>query len=156
MKAKTLTLTLLSAMFAIAALLATASCSKPDAVDGEWRDIDGDGWRYNRILRFNAAGDTLPMNVLVLTVRHTSAYPFANLWLEMKYEAADTVHADTLNVVLADRFGHWRGSGSGLTYQYSDTIIPRRAPRPSSPILLRHIMRLDTVPELQQVGISYL
>ena len=155
MKAKALRLSTICAVATLLAVLAV-SCSKPANVDGEWRDIAAPGWRYNRILRFNSAGDTLSVNALVVTVRHTAAYPFANLWLEMKYEGTDTVHADTLNLILADKFGHWRGSGSGVTYQYSDTIIPRRRIRPGTPILLRHIMRLDTVPELRQLGLSYL
>lgn len=144
-------------IFAILAVLAACiGCSEPTPVNSEWCDIPTDGWRYGNTLTFNADSDSFSVDTLVLTIRHTSAYPYANLWLEMKYGTGDTLKADTLNVKLADDFGHWLGTGSGLSFQKSDTILPTAPIRQDKPILVRHIMRIDTLPQIQQIGLEYL
>lgn len=131
-------------------------CTPPEPVGGEWKDIPDYGWRYGDTLTYNCGRDTLEIDTIALTIRHTSGYPYANLWLEMSYETGDTTGADTLNIALADEFGSWYGKGSGVLFQQTDTIIPRRPVNVASPVRLRHIMRTDTVPEIQQIGLTYI
>ena len=141
---------------AMTIVVMSAACTPPEPAGGEWKNIPGYGWRYGDTLAYNCGRDTLGVDTLALTIRHTSAYPYANLWLEMSYETGDTTAADTLNIVLADEFGSWYGKGSGVLFQLTDTIIPRRPVNPASPLRLRHIMRTDTVPEIQQIGLTYI
>lgn len=117
-------------------------------------------WDYASPLTFNV--DTLrdsisPRGDMLLTVRHSHGYNFRNLWLEIVYDQADTIATpDTLNIILADVYGHWRGNGSGPSLQVIDTIARDIPLRQGQKIGLRHIMRLDTVEGIEQVGITYL
>ena len=141
---------------AVITTMMAASCTPAGTPDGEWHTIAQDGWPYGNVLTFNQKGDTMAMDTLVLTVRHTADYPYSNLWLELGYNTADTVAvADTLNVILADDYGHWLGKGSGTSFQRPDTIVLRRHAMPGSQLRLRHVMRVDTLREIEQVGITY-
>lgn len=144
-------------VFAVTVLMMTlVECSEPHTVNSEWRDLPSYGWRYGYIYRFNNNGDTIPADTLVLSLRHSSAYPYANVWLEVKYDTPDSVCADTVNMQLADEFGHWKGIGSGLSFQKSDTLLPSQKLRPGSKVQVRHVMRMDTLPEVQQIGVKFL
>lgn len=141
---------------AVALLLAMATaCAPTPAPEAEWQAVDTDGWRYGKVLTFNAKGDTLATDTMAIAVRHTGAYPYANLWVELAYNTADTVSADTFNIVLADDFGNWYGQGNGVSYQRIVSIRPSRRVAPGSKLKLRHIMRTDTLPEIEQMGIIF-
>lgn len=117
-------------------------------------------WDYASPLTF--AVDTLRDSVarrgdMLLTVRHTHGYEYRNLWLEIDYDVADSLsRPDTVNVILADVYGHWRGHGSGPSLQVVDTLAHGVALRRGQQIRVRHIMRLDTLPGIEQVGITFL
>ena len=149
---------ILPVIAAAAALLTAASCDRPSYRLSQWHTLDNGGWAYADTLTFNNDdADTLEVGRVVVGVRHTANYPYSNLWMEMTYDAGDTIPArDTVEVRLADAFGHWQGSGSGSSYQFTDTVIPRHRIVPGTRVRLRHIMRMDTVPELEQIGLTFL
>ncbi|MCM1066220.1 MAG: gliding motility lipoprotein GldH [Muribaculaceae bacterium] len=93
---------------------------------------------------------------LMLSVRHTDAYEYSNLWLELAYPDTDsTVCRDTINLVLADVYGRWRGHGSGPSVQITDTIASGFTLHRGDTLTLRHIMRVDTLPNIEQVGLVF-
>lgn len=139
----------------VAGMLAATACGPTDGGAGEWHDIAAPGWRYGDSLVFNSAHDSAAVEAVELTVRHTAAYEYANLWVELSYATGDTVHADTFNVRLSDSFGRWYGQGSGVTFQRTDTLTPTRRVNPGSELKVRHIMRVDTLREIEQVGLAY-
>lgn len=117
-------------------------------------------WYYARPLEFTVdtlADSICPRGDLLLTLRHTDGYEYRNLWLEVNYDAEDeNSHPDTLNIILADIYGHWRGSGSGNSFQITDTIRHDMPMRRGQHIALRHIMRTDTLANIEHAGITYL
>lgn len=151
-----------------AAVLTVAACAcSPTSPDpGQWVDIDPAGWAYGQNLSFEPPADTCciregvqPDSIartskLALSIRHTDAYPYANLWLEMSYPTGDTVMTDTLNIQLADPYGKWLGKGLGPSCQRTDTIVTRRRINDKPTIKLRHIMRTDTLREIEQIGLK--
>ncbi len=148
----------LACIFAIATTILTATlcaCSNQSSEHTEWRDVDAPGWRYGQTFTFNADSDSIDISRVVVSVRHTNAYEYANLWLELSYNSGDTVVADTFNIELADAFGKWHGTGTGISFQQNDTIVPRHRVNIGSPLQLRHIMRVDTLQNIDQIGISY-
>lgn len=149
------TLKLLPAALIAAGIL--GACDRPQFRLSQWHTVGDAGWRYNDTLAFNKdSADTLPVGRMVIGVRHTAAYPYSNLWIELSYLTADSLPAaDTVEIKLADAFGHWYGSGTGASYQLTDTVVPHHSVLPSSQVRLRHIMRMDTVPEIEQMGISF-
>ncbi len=117
-------------------------------------------WPYAEPLTYavdTIADSICPSGVLLLTLRHTHGYEFSNIWLELNYDLDDSCsRIDTFNVILADVYGKWRGSGPGNTFRINDTLRTDMPLRRHQRIGLRHIMRTDTLEEIEQIGISYL
>ncbi len=117
-------------------------------------------WNYAEPVTFRV--DTLRDSIargggLLLSVRHTGGYRYGNLWLELSYPLNDSVmQVDTLNIILADDYGHWLGHGIGPSVQHSDTVARGIDIARGMEIKLRHIMRLDTLANIEQVGIVFL
>lgn len=111
---------------------------------------------------FEVTVDTLADSIcrrgdLLLTLRHSDAYRFSNIWLEVAYDLDDTTEtADTVNIILSDVYGHWRGRGMGSSFQVNDTIRKAMPLRRHQRLRVRHIMRTDTLEDIEQIGISYL
>lgn len=137
-------------------LAAASACHRVDDGHSEWQTLPSEGWAYGDTLVFNAdSADTLRARDIIISLRHTDAYPYANLWLELSYASGDTIVADSVNIAVADEFGRWLGSGNGASMQLEDTIRTRYRVSPGSPLRLRHILRVDTLRELDQIGVSF-
>ncbi len=158
---------------ACAAVLCAAAClivcCSPRHDDpGQFIDIDPQGWLYGQKLTFEPGADSvfirparhIPVSNehshIELTVRHSDAYPYSNLWVELAYPTGDTVVCDTFNLVIADRYGKWLGNGTGPSYQKRDTLVTRLRVNDNPHLTLRHIMRVDTLREIEQVGMRML
>jgi len=136
-------------------LAGLCACTSPERSD--FQSLPSDGWAYGDTIRFFAQGvDTIPADgALALAVRHTNGYPYSNLWLEITIPQADTTLVDTVDIRLADPFGQWYGKGIGVSYQRVDTVYPRINIKPCAPVTLRHIMRVDTLAEIEQIGLIF-
>lgn len=116
-------------------------------------------WIYTHPLEFTV--DTLRDSVasdgvLLLSLRHTSGYEYRNLWLELAYPLNDSILCrDTLNIELADDEGRWLGHGTGPSRQLADTVSHAFTLRRGETLTLRHIMRMDTLPNIEQIGIVF-
>lgn len=94
---------------------------------------------------------------MILTVRHSNAYPYRNLWVEISHIDPDSVlRHDTLNMELADIYGRWHGSGLGASFQYSDTLSRHFRLVRDFGLKIRHIMRVDTLPDIEQIGVAFI
>lgn len=117
-------------------------------------------WDYARpaVFRVDTLRDSVSRGgTLLLSLRYTAAYEYSNIWLELAYTTADSATvADTINLRLADDYGHWLGHGSGPTLQITDTISTDFRICKGETITLRHIMRTDTLMNIEQVGIVFL
>ena len=72
-------------------------------------------WRVENQLKFQAEIiDTISEMNLILNIRHSSHYPFSNLWIFVNtVNPAGTQITDTVECVLATKYGKWLGSGLG-------------------------------------------
>lgn len=122
----------------------------------DFREIDPDGWRYSDTITFPIpATMTGEMRV---AIRHSIDYPYRNIWLEITRLGPDSGARpvrDTVDLELADPFGLWRGTGIGPTRQAEGKL---RGGMPvtldsGTTVMLRHIMRLDTLPAVSRVGL---
>lgn len=119
-------------------------------------DIPHEGWRYGDTLSYMPAiGDSIATGTLCIVIRHTNGYEYSNLWMEISMPAPDMTTVDTIDMVLADDFGKWYGKGLGVSYQATDTIYKDVTIFKDRPIHLRHIMRADTLPDIEQVGLIF-
>lgn len=132
-------------------------CSPSAEVPAEFITIENAEWPYTRPLLFNEKGDTLGSDIAAveLTLRHTKAYEYANLWLQISYLWNDSVVSDTFNVLLADDYGKWYGKNVGPVVTLTDTLMLGHVPDTASCFELRHIMRVDKVNDIEQIGLRY-
>lgn len=156
-----MTIRLRNKWFPVAVLGLLASCSGHNNDYSAFSTIDPEGWDYARTYVYRPAiADSLADGLLRVAVRHTNDYPYRNLWLEVSYQvqAPDSTisfRADTVNMHLADIYGNWLGSGLGASYQKADTVRTDFRLIPGAPIRLRHIMRVEQLEGLEQVGIIF-
>lgn len=125
-----------------------------------FKTFDNQLWSYAEPVEFvvDTLRDTLSRRgTLLLSLRHTHGYGYGNIWLELSYPLNDSVEqADTFNVVLADSYGRWLGHGSGPSMLVTDTLSRNFELHRGMKLRLRHIMRTDTLANIEQVGIVYL
>lgn len=100
----------LSVVVALVALL--AACGEPpehlasyDIEDSEWRVADTARWSWE-------VKDTSQSYDLFIEIRHSSSYPYANLYLFVEIVSPDgATHSDTLDYPLCAPSGEWYGEG---------------------------------------------
>lgn len=121
-------------------------------------DVDVDGWTSDSIAHFEfEIKDTVPTYSIGIQVRNASDYQFQNLWLFMKKVAPDmSFRNDTVQLMLADDYGNWIGSGIGsiysATYLYEDSV---HFSQPGKYIwYIQHGMRTDSLPGIYSVGLK--
>ena len=138
-----------------------ASCTGPGNDYSEYRRLPEGGWRYSDTLCFNPVhSDSLCAGNLVVAFSHDDSYPYSDLWLEVLSEEVEVSgggimpRRDTLHLRLADRYGNWAGHGLGPTYQFADTL-PLRIHESGSAVRIKHIMRVDTLAGINQVGLFF-
>lgn len=133
------------------------ACSSRQNDYSEFRNLSPSGWIYDDTLSFiTDIADSVATGTLTVAVRHNNNYPYSNLWLGLtRRSGVQTTSRDTLNLRLADIYGRWYGNGFGATYQYSDTVHGITRLSRGDTITVRHIMRLDTLPDVEQLGITF-
>ncbi len=147
----------LTAIIALAAAAAMAGCMPEENSCAGFTSIPADGWAYADTLNLTPGiTDSTATGLLAVTVRHTNAYLYRNLWLEVSTPQADTLLTDTINVELADNYGRWHGSGVGVSYMHTDTLPTRVCLTRGRPVRVRHIMRVDTLHDIEQIGLIFI
>lgn len=145
---------LLSAAVMIAGFLAVG-CSERHEEFSAFGRVDSRGWAYGDTVSVMPVDlDSVRAKRLEIAVRHTNDYPYRNLWLELSYSVGRLTVRDTVQLLLADVYGRWQGQGFGPSYQMSRRLRSRFVIPDSTVISLRHIMRVDTLPGIEQVGIT--
>ncbi|MDE7470758.1 MAG: gliding motility lipoprotein GldH [Paramuribaculum sp.] len=133
-----------------------AGCTAHPSAFSHYARIDESGWRYDDTLRFTPDIPPAVSGELRLGLRHNGNYPYRNLWVEVTTPVAgdsSAVRRDTVSVELADKYGRWNGTGIGALRQIDTVISPAIMIDSGRTIYVRHIMRCDTLPDIEQVGI---
>ena len=139
------------------ALIVMAACVRDNNQSAGFSAIPAAGWAYADTIALEPSlTDSVAVGRLAVAVRHTDGYLYRNLWLEVGTPMADTVLWDTVNVRLADAYGRWYGTGMGVSYMTTDTLPGAFCLTRGKPLLLRHIMRVDTLADIEQVGLIFI
>ena len=141
---------------ALIAVIVMSACSDRPQYSAFQR-LEPDGWAYgDTVLVSFPTSDSIMTGTLCVALRHNSDYRFANLWLEITMPVPDGgVCRDTVNVPMADKFGRWYGGGFGTSFQLSDTVTRHLTIDPRRPLAVRHIMRLDTLTDIELIGLTF-
>lgn len=167
---QSIAITLMAAMIIVA-----GSCASKSADPGQWQDIPPSGWLYEKKLVFQLAPDSdyaytpspgcdtitphqpqAGASEIEISLRHADAYPYSNLWLSLTYPTGDTTCTDTVQIELADAYGKWHGTGVGPSYQISRPITTNHRINDAPRIKVHHIMRVDTLTGIEQIGLKML
>ena len=100
--------------FIFIAILFLSSCGK-NVLLSKYEKLPEDGWETKNKLSFEVdVQDKSAYHNVYLTVRHADSYPFSNLFvfLTTKYPNGK-ISIDTLECILADQKGQWKGDGAG-------------------------------------------
>ncbi len=136
-------------------MAAVASCSSDVHSDATFCTINPDGWAYGDTLTLaSPCSDSISTGKLVIAVRHTNAYLYSNLWLELRTPVdSNSVRIDTINMPLANVYGKWYGRRSATSYIATDTLLGTYTLIHGRPAQLRHIMRADRIDDIEQIGL---
>lgn len=137
-------------------LLGLAGC-RSDVVLDEFKSLPDSGWKQGKKVAFDfEITDTTRYTSFFINLRITGDYPFSNLYVVSHITAPDkTVQSKRSHWVLAKDDGKWLGSGMGdiLSYQLplSENLALKKPGKYR--IELEQYMRLETLPEVKDVGI---
>lgn len=118
-------------------------------------------WEYGNKQKFKfEVTDTKSLYNLYFIIRHTEAYPFANIWVWIyTKQPGDTTFSKTrLEIPLAEPGGKWLGRGMGAIWEQrmpisndGDTVMLRK--KGTWEIYVEQNMRVNPLPEVLHVGL---
>lgn len=90
------------------------SCDRKRVFEAYYK-LDKKGWNKDSVVVFNVTlTDTVKNNNLYLNIRNKGTYPYSNVYLFLTVGSPDgTSRTDTVEFILADPSGRWKGSGIG-------------------------------------------
>lgn len=139
------------------AALVLAGCG-PAPYFHENTKIDPNGWKGSDAITYTFdISDTEQAYDFILSLRHSEAYPYSNLFLFVQLDFPNgKTSVDTLECVLADERGRWNGKRTGQLVDHrilmnSRKIFPLEG---SYHLKIRQAMRHDPLPEVHDVGFS--
>lgn len=141
----------------IVALALITSCVKPDTSSMPFEHIDGDVWHSDYPIEIVPQwSDSAATYTMLITVRHTQAYPYANLpmTLDMIGDSGQ-VKRQRLNVDITDGHGNWVGQGFGTLYQRQVVALRGVKPRQANRVKLWMALEgCDSVLGVSDMGIT--
>lgn len=134
------------------------SCSPKRVATSSFHSLDvGSGWHRSMPLVFTPQyGDSALRYDVTLVVRHTNAYPYANLSLvvDLMGNDAESKNRRTVNFALADAAGNWLGAGFGTLYQVQTLLAHNMAPESLGRVVVWQAMaNAETIGQITDVGI---
>lgn len=145
----------LAAIFAALLLVGCTGGIDKGATASYFGSISNAQWLYSEPVEFevDSLPDSLCRGRLAISLRHSAVYPYRNIWLEVKQSG---VGCDTFEVMLADPFGRWYGTGMGASLRRTDTVAAHYTLAKGTSLSVRHIMRVDTLDGVEQIGLMLL
>ena len=137
--------------------LSVLSCNSENVYD-EYKTLSRNGWHKDSTLVFNfEIQDTASLYTLFLNTRNYSDCDFSNLWLKINIVNPEgKIESDLHEIVLADSFGNWFGSGIGDLCDLRVAYQPDR--HFSVPgeyhISIGHKMRVPVLKGIRDMGLS--
>jgi len=112
---------LIASLFIVAVLL---SCNS-NVVYDEYINIEKENWKKENIATFEFdAVDTLTAHNFYINVRNKGEYPYNNLYLFVTINSPEgNFSRDTVNCILADDRGKWKGKGWGDLWDYQQPYL---------------------------------
>ena len=119
--------------------------------------IPSQSWKYSYkpSFTFNITDTTADYNVY-LVLRHTDAYKYNNIWLNLTWQPpADSAHNQNVNFSLASDPKGWEGQGMDDIYELRKNIFPgpTKLKAGAHTFTIAQIMREDPIGHILNIGI---
>jgi len=104
--------------------LACFSCDS-NKVFEEYIEVENSIWKKENIASFAVnVIDTSSYHNLYINIRNTSDYAYSNLYLFVTIKGpGNQFNTDTVNCILADNRGKWKGKGIGDLWDYKSPFL---------------------------------
>ena len=142
----------------ISYLLLSVSCTRTGVFEKNIA-IPKHSWSsdFKPVITFEITDTTTPCNIYIV-VRHTDAYRYKNIWVNVQTQApTGVVRNQPLELKLASDGNGWLGSGMDDIFEHRVMITPPNDPRPLSAgkytFTLTNIMREDPLEHIMNIGI---
>jgi len=101
-----------------------ASCTD-NSIYKQNKHIENNCWHKDSAVQFVAnIDDTVSFFDICINVRNTNDYPYQNLFLFVQTSSPLGISlADTLNVLLADDYGHWTGKSISRIWENNVMLL---------------------------------
>lgn len=144
-------------LVALVVVVALAGCrSRTNGEFSAFTPLPENGWAYGDSVVILASGiDSIGEHRLAVGLCHSDEFLYRNLWLELSHrDPSGAMVRDTVNIPMADSHGRWLGKGMGANYQI-EVVMPYPVElTDSTPISVRHIMRVDTLRGVSKIGVT--
>ena len=141
-------------VIAVVAVAVVLTACSGRTVYSYFRSTSLTGWEQDSTLVYDVSiTDTLATYNVILSVRHTAAYPYQNIWFFV--DNGLTGGRDTLEYYLADQRGRWLGNGWGERKEMP-CLIMQGAHFPHSGTYrfgVQHGMREERLRGVSEVGL---
>ncbi|MEP6712122.1 MAG: gliding motility lipoprotein GldH [Ferruginibacter sp.] len=144
-------------LFAITLCLVVLSCRQIDVFEKD-TPIPGYKWQSNFAATgiFNIA-DTVSAYNLYIVLRHTDAYMYNNIWLNVGLQSpGDTMYAQKLNLNLGNDATGWEGTGMNDIWEVRKLLNtqPRRFKKNGQyQFSISQVMRDNPLPDVMSAGL---
>ena len=144
-------------LFAVAFCQFVSSCTQIDIFEKN-TTIPKYEWQQS----FTAKGDfvitdTTSAYSIYLVLRHTDAYKYNNIWLNIRLQPpGDSTHLQKVNLALGDDANGWDGTGMNDIWEVRKLLngAPRRFKQPGKySFSISQIMRDNPLPYIMSVGL---
>jgi gliding motility-associated lipoprotein GldH len=153
-------LTYISYFLLLASYLILPACGKVDVFEKNTtipRQVWKSSFKPEITFTVEPKDTTARFNIFIV-IRHTDAYRYKNIWINLHTEAPNGVVQNLpLNLQLATDSKGWLGSGMDDIFEHRILITPPQSPVPLSAgayrFKLENIMREDPLKNVMNVGI---
>lgn len=134
-----------------------SSCKTVDVFEKNV-SIPGQQWEhaFTPVISFNIS-DTLSLYNIYVTLRHTYAYNYNNIWLNLHFQLpGDTAKEQKVDILLADNNKGWLGTGMDDLYEVRRLITPQPYRFKNSgkcTFTLEQVMRENPLKHVMNAGI---
>lgn len=140
-----------------AVLLMAAACNE-NTVYHSYQSIPSEGWKKGDTLFFDVAiSDSLQPLQLSAEIRNKNNYAYRNLYLSVSHNLKDSTvwKTDTLQLILADKEGKWKGTGWGSLFLSTLPIASITVQHPGHyTFKVTHQMQDELLKGINDIGIK--
>jgi gliding motility-associated lipoprotein GldH len=135
-------------------LMASASCTQTNVFENN-TNIPGNAWKNSFAIKGSfAVTDTVALYKTFIVLRHTDAYKYSNIWLNLGLQApGDSMRYSKINIELGTDAGGWMGTGMNDIWELRQLILVPLKKAGTYNYSISQIMRDDPLTAVMSAGL---